>query len=513
MTIYEITWSEEVRDFNEDDIVVVNGVKDTFKKINSKVYTLTVNNSNEGTQTIAIPSGVCRDMAKTEGNTNESARINAVVIDKTAPTVRFVTPNGGNYTIGTDTKKANLTARIELNEDIATLKYRVVKEGTTAPDYNILTADQINSSDVNIEIKNVDVGNYYIELIAIDEAGNQRTAKSNKYNVTENTITLSASTTEKTDKDVTVSVKYGEALTENRKAGVQGKTQSADPSTVIISENGVIYAEATDRFGNKVYATLKIDNIEIKEEPKPNPEPEPEPDKTAPELTFNYTTTTATVGTTIGATITTNEDAVISYSWDNSTWTESEGYVRSQRVTKTPNKAGTYTLYAKAKDKSGNTSDVTNLKFTIIKSEIDIKKPEVIFEDLTTIQKDGVKYVKTSTGFTIENLNNKMNKDALLGYEVKYEKLTSDNKLRTGSEIVVDGDTKYVVIVNGDVNCDGEVDFLNDIVLINNYRIGVTKNLSDIQILAGDINNSGSIEFIPDIVAMNNYRLGRIKAL
>lgn len=513
MTIYEITWSEEVRDFNEDDIVVVNGVKDTFKKINSKVYTLTVNNSNEGTQTIAIPSGVCRDMAKTEGNTNESARINAVVIDKTAPTVRFVTPNGGNYTIGTDTKKANLTARIELNEDIATLKYRVVKEGTTAPDYNILTADQINSSDVNIEIKNVDVGNYYIELIAIDEAGNQRTAKSNKYNVTENTITLSASTTEKTDKDVTVSVKYGEALTENRKAGVQGKTQSADPSTVIISENGVIYAEATDRFGNKVYATLKIDNIEIKEEAKPNPEPEPEPDKTAPELTFNYTTTTATVGTTIGATITTNEDAVISYSWDNSTWTESEGYVRSQRVTKTPNKAGTYTLYAKAKDKSGNTSDVTNLKFTIIKSEIDIKKPEVIFEDLTTIQKDGVKYVKTSTGFTIENLNNKMNKDALLGYEVKYEKLTSDNKLRTGSEIVVDGDTKYVVIVNGDVNCDGEVDFLNDIVLINNYRIGVTKNLSDIQILAGDINNSGSIEFIPDIVAMNNYRLGRIKAL
>lgn len=515
MTIYEITWSEEVRDFNEDDIVVVNGVKDTFKKINSKVYTLTVNNSNEGTQTIAIPSGVCRDMAKTEGNANESARINAVVIDKTAPTVRFVTPNGGNYTIGTDTKKANLTARIELNEDIATLKYRVVKEGTTAPDYNILTADQINSSDVNIEIKNVDVGNYYIELIAIDEAGNQRTDKSNKYNVTENTITLSASTTEKTDKDVTVSVKYGEALTENRKAGVQGKTQSADPSTVIISENGVIYAEATDRFGNKVYATLKIDNIEIKEEPKPNPEPEPEPepDKTAPELTFNYTTTTATVGTTIGATITTNEDAVISYSWDNSTWTESEGYVRSQRVTKTPNKAGTYTLYAKAKDKSGNTSDVTNLKFTIIKSEIDIKKPEVIFEDLTTIQKDGVKYVKTSTGFTIENLNNKMNKDALLGYEVKYEKLTSDNKLRTGSEIVVDGDTKYVVIVNGDVNCDGEVDFLNDIVLINNYRIGVTKNLSDIQILAGDINNSGSIEFIPDIVAMNNYRLGRIKAL
>lgn len=273
---------------------------------------------------------------------------------------------------------------------------------------------------------------------------------------------------------------------------------------VVVSENGIVYAEATDKFGNKVYATLKIENIdkEVKDI-----------DEKAPEITFNYTTTNATVGTTIGATITTNEDAVISYSWDNSTWTESEGYVRSQRVTKTPNKAGTYTLYVKAKDKSGNVSDINQLKFIIVNSEVEIKVPEVEFEDLTTIQKDGVKYVKISTEFTTENLNNKMNKDALLGYEVKYEKLTSDNKLRTGSEIVVNGSTKYVVIVNGDVNCDGEVDFLNDIVLINNYRIGVTKNLSDIQILAGDINCSGDIEFIPDIVAMNNYRLGRIKVL
>ena len=31
--------------------------------------------------------------------------------------------------------------------------------------------------------------------------------------------------------------------------------------------------------------------------------------------------------------------------------------------------------------------------------------------------------------------------------------------------------------------------------------------------MAGDINNSGEIDFIPDIVAMNNYRLGRINVL
>ena len=101
----------------------------------------------------------------------------------------------------------------------------------------------------------------------------------------------------------------------------------------------------------------------------------------------------------------------------------------------------------------------------------------------------------------------------LLGKTPVFTKLTSDNKLKTGSEITLEGKTKYVVIVNGDVNCDGKVDFLNDIVMINNYRLGRINNLSEIQILAGDINNSGTIDFIPDIVAMNNYRLGRINSL
>ena len=70
-----------------------------------------------------------------------------------------------------------------------------------------------------------------------------------------------------------------------------------------------------------------------------------------------------------------------------------------------------------------------------------------------------------------------------------------------------------IKIYNSVLSRSGKVDFLNDIVMINNYRIGINKNLTDIQIMAGDINNSGEIDFIPDIVAMNNYRLGRIKVL
>jgi hypothetical protein len=71
---------------------------------------------------------------------------------------------------------------------------------------------------------------------------------------------------------------------------------------------------------------------------------------------------------------------------------------------------------------------------------------------------------------------------------------------------------EYTVIVNGDINGDGKVTFLEDIVRINNYRIGVAR-LSTIEILAGDINSNGTIDFIQAIIAMNNYRLGILNSL
>ena len=164
-------------------------------------------------------------------------------------------------------------------------------------------------------------------------------------------------------------------------------------------------------------------------------------------------------------------------------------------------------------DKAGNVTDEKALVFTVVNSQEDIKDPEIEFNDLTVIQKNGVKYVKVSPTYTVEELNAKINKEKLLGVTPTFAKLTSAGKLRTGSEIKLNNTTKYIVIVNGDVNCDGKVDFINDIIMINNYRIGKINNLSEIQILAGDINNSGTIEFISDIISMNNYRLGNINVL
>lgn len=578
--IYTFTWSESVTGFAKDDIEVTNGSKGEFAKVNSKTYTLEVDTIEEGRQIIKVASGVCTDLA---GNENEQRVLyNKVIIDLTKPTIR-ARVNGGNYVIDTDSKRSTLKEILVVNEEVSKFEY-IWSDSTTIPSSGWST---INSSDIEINsdipftTKVDNTGTYYLYMKVTDLAGNSFEGRTKGFVVKKSAITFTPSTTAATNQDVTVTVSFGDGLTQNRKAGVQGKTQSADSTKVIIGENGTIYAEASDIVGNKVYNTLEVTNIDkiapeatidyttnedgtvtatitfnedatvtnnegkttyifkengefifefvdrvgnkgtatakvttIKEKEPEEPDiPPVEEDKTAPEITFNYTTTTVTVGTTIGATITSNEDAIISYSWDNINWTSSSDYTRSINAKKNTTIAGTYTLYAKATDKASNTSAVSTLKFTVLNSDDDIVKPEVIFEDLTTIQKEGVKYVKVSPTFTTANLTAKMNKDALLGKTPKYTKLTSNSKLKTGSEITIDGDTKYIVIVNGDVNCDGKVDFLNDILMINNYRIGINKNLKDIQILAGDINNSGDIEFIPDIVAINNYRLGRIKVL
>lgn len=509
--IYTFTWSEDVNDFTINDIEIVNGSKGTFTKVNNKVYTLEVDTTNEGRQIVKVNANVCQDIA---GNPNtERTTYNKVVIDYTKPEIRAKV-NGGNYVIDTDSKKSTLKETIVVNEEVSKFEYIWTKDNTIpTTGFTEVNPDTIQvNSDIHLETQVTETGTYYLYVKVTDKAGNVFEGRTNGFVVSNAQITLTPNTTEKTNQDVTVTINYGNGLTENKKAGVQGKTQSADSTKVIAVENGTVYAEATDKGGNKVYATLEITNID-KTKPTEPDTPPVEEDKTAPEITFNYTITRTTVNTPIGATITTNEDAIIEYSWDNQNWTTSKDYTRSVNATRTPNAAGTYTLYAKATDKANNQSKVSTLQFTVVNSEEEIKNPEIIFEDLTTIQKGGIKYVKVSPSYTTAMLTAKMNKDALLGKTPEYKNLTASKGLKTGSEITIDGSTKYIIIVNGDVNCDGKVDFLGDIVMINNYRIGVNQSLREIQILAGDINNSGSIDFIPDIVAMNNYRLGRINVL
>ena len=569
---YTFTWSEKVNGFDKEDIEVINGSKANFKQIDTegKVYTLIVDTIGEGRQIVKVVAEACEDIA---GNLNSEREIyNGVVIDYTKPNIRAKV-NGGKFVLATDNNKSELNEIIVVNEELSKFEYA----WSTSEDINTITEWEnkdiskiVVNSDINLS-KEVSTANttYYLYIKATDLAGNTVETRTKGFVVLDSKINFSGMPEEFTNEDVTINITYGEGLTENRKAGISGKTQSADTSKIIVSENGTVYAEATDKAGNKVYSTLEIDKIdklapeatiayttnedgtvtatisfneenvtvtnnsgktdytftengeftfEFKDRvgnkgiavakvttivPK---------DEIAPTITFNYTLSNVTVGNPIGATIVTNEDAKISYSWDNKEWITSENYVRSVNGVQTPNQAGTYILYAKAEDRSGNTSEVQILEFTVVNKVEDIKTPEIIFEDLPVIQVNGIKYVKVSPNVTTEYLTNRMSKEALCGKTPEYTKLTKEGKLRTGSEIAINGSTKYIVVVKGDVNSDGDIDFIKDIIRANNYRLGII-DLSIPQILAADVNDNGKVEFIQDIIAINNYRLGLIKYL
>lgn len=560
---YTFTWSETVTGFTANDIELTNGLKGEFEVIpntDGKVYTLKVDKIAEGMQVVRIFSGACEDLA---GNENkEKVTYNKVFIDCTKPIIRAKV-NGGDYVIATDSNKSTLVENIVINEELSKFEY-IWSTSETLPETGWSQADVsglIVNSDITIKTEVSEENTYYLYLRATDLAGNVLEARTNGFKVTNDEITLTPSITEITNQDVIVNVTYGTNLTENRKAGVSGKTSSADETKVIVSENGTVYAEATDKAGNKVYKTLEITNID-----KVAPEATityttnedgsvtatisfneedviitnnsgndtykftengeftfefkdkagntgkatasvtniKEKDITAPKVIFEYTLTTVTVDKPLGATILTDEDAKIEYKWDNEDWVTTTDYVRSQNASKKKTTVGKHILYAKATDRSGNVSDIQELEFNVVKKPV---HPEIIFENLTTVQTNGNKYVKIPNTLLPNNLTEQMNKEALGDSVPQYKNLTEDGKLKTGSEITLDDNSKYIVVVIGDVNCDGEVSPI-DVTMANSIRLGKA-TVSDVQMLAADFDSENSIKPI-DITMINSYRLGKL---
>ena len=144
------------------------------------------------------------------------------------------------------------------------------------------------------------------------------------------------------------------------------------------------------------------------------------------------------------------------------------------------------------------------------KDPIQIKDDE---KDITIIEKEEQKYIIVEPNTTVDRL-----KEAII-IEKEYTVIDKENKqkegiLATGDKITVKDTykTTYIIIVKGDVNEDGVIDFMGDVVMLNNYRLGLIK-LSKEAILAGDINMDGKIDFVEDVVKINNYRISAVRSL
>ena len=190
-------------------------------------------------------------------------------IDKTAPTVAM-SPNGGTGyvmpTTGKATIKTTLTASDVGESGIKTKQYAWSTSNATEP------TEGWTDFENGKEISKTDCtqGDYYLWTKVLDGAGNraEKVKVSNVFTVTgqtidESKITIALSTEDWTNKDVTAVITYGKNLTQNRKAGF-GTANIANAMTVTATENGTIYAEATDRAGNKVVVTKQVTKIDKK---------------------------------------------------------------------------------------------------------------------------------------------------------------------------------------------------------------------------------------------------------
>lgn len=180
-------------------------------------------------------------------------------------------PNGGSYalpytdsTAGTATIKSTVTI-----SGATTSQYAWTASSTTEPTswstYNAATGGTPSKTSTY-------ASTYYLWNKIIDSSGNYVTYISNAFVITANKITITPSTTAMTNKDITCTIAYPSATTSStRKAGygtsltlakTTASSATAPTTSLTVTANGVVYAEATDVAGNKVTASLQINNID-----------------------------------------------------------------------------------------------------------------------------------------------------------------------------------------------------------------------------------------------------------
>lgn len=145
------------------------------------------------------------------------------------------------------------------------------------------------------------------------------------------------------------------------------------------------------------------------------------------------------------------------------------------------------------------------------------EKLNIIINNYNEVTKNNKKYmcnINPNTKF-VDIINNTETNGIIKLYKGDNEITEQNTKLATGMKLqIILNDEVYesIIVVKGDINGDGEIDFINDIIRLNNYRLNRI-NLETEYILAGDLDQNNTIDFINDIIRINNYRLGRIKNL
>ena len=320
-------------------------------------------------------------------------------IDRIKPIVGM-SPNGGEHYTMPTTGNAKISSTLAARDlektqtdgqsDLGVLQYAWSQSRDNEPEEGWETftnGSKVEKSDIT------EPGIWYLWTKVIDNAGNRAEAikVSNPFVITSNTdpanqIILTPDKTEWTNEDVTVKVTYGANLTENRKltcTGTSGEDYIVNGlQNVVVKRNKkTITAEAEDVAGNKIVATLKIENI----------------DKDLPivEMIPNIGIyTMPTVGKAKISTRIIAEDVgdsgldVLQYAWSTSNTTiPSTGwknFTNGETVTKTDvDGEGRWYIWVKILDKVGNSCLTVKSNAFRVKPNTDVNSQITLTPDIT----------------------------------------------------------------------------------------------------------------------------------
>ena len=314
----------------------------------------------------------------TVGNTI-TAKTTINNIDKELPTVTL-SQNGGNYampTSGNAIIKTTIEAKDNGGSGLNKLEYAWSQSNTSEPSSwtKFISGDEITKTDIT------EPGTWYLWTNVTDGAGNRATniKVSNGFMIgsnleEENMITFDTNIDGWTNKDVTVTPKYGANLTQNRiltSTGEEGIDYQITGTQVIVKNSGIaVTATAQDIAGNTVKATMIIYNI----------------DKEAPIVTLttnggNYIMPSD--GNAKIETVITAEDAggsdlkTLEYAWSQSNTTEPTEWTKfnnGEEVIKSDiTVAGIWYLWVRVTDNAGNSNILKSKEFIIT---VDEENPE-----------------------------------------------------------------------------------------------------------------------------------------
>ena len=328
-----VTSNKELKEFNEKlECSETLPVGSTLKEN-------TIYKTEENLELTYKTNGTIKAKVNDTVNEKETEEIEIINVDNEKPTVTFET-NGNDTYQKTQSTKVTVT---DTQSGISTLKYQWTNS-TNQPAASTFTTTFTSGDTLT---KSDGTGDYYLWILAIDNAGNQIITKSNTFKLDNNAPSCNWSgeaTTYRTSADITVTCKDQESgclNTTNSKTWNYKETKVTDEVSYTISDNA----------GNTTTCAKTI-NVYV--------------DTTPPTCNIegnitNYSNNNITLKV-LG---TDEHSGGVTYSWDGTTY----GSAQTKEITAN----GKYTAYTK--DKLGNTS---NCSLDIDK--IDKTKPTVTFE-------------------------------------------------------------------------------------------------------------------------------------